>query len=108
MVILLEFIIVVKAIHLSFKILQTASLFQGYVAFGIGAMFCLQTVINIGAASGGMPTKGLTLPLVSFGGSSLIVCCAAMGILLRIDYEWRHRVFGNLPPSLSRRGKSRI
>ncbi|MCR5537305.1 MAG: putative lipid II flippase FtsW [Succinivibrio sp.] len=102
MVILLEFFIVCKAIHLSFKILHTASLFQGYVAFGIGVMFCMQTVINIGAASGGLPTKGLTLPLVSFGGSSLIVCCAAMGILMRIDYEWRHRIFGALPHSVNK------
>lgn len=95
-VIILEFILVVKAIRLSFKILKQKSLFQGYVVFGIGVLFCLQTVINIGAASGGLPTKGLTLPLISYGGSSLIVCMWALGILLRIDYEWRNHLLGDL------------
>ena len=45
-------------------------------------------MINIGAASGALPTKGLTLPLVSYGGSSLFVSIAAIAILLRIDFEW--------------------
>lgn len=87
----LEFFLVFKAISLSAKILRLGPTYQGYVVFGIGLLFCLQTVINIGAASGGLPTKGLTLPLVSYGGSSLLVCMAALGILLRIDFEWRNR-----------------
>ena len=45
-------------------------------------------------ASGALPTKGLTLPLVSYGGSSLIMSICAVAILLRIDYEWRNRIFG--------------
>lgn len=95
-VIFLEFIIIAKAIILSSKILRQRSQFQGYVAFGIGLFFCLQTVINIGAASGGLPTKGLTLPLISYGGSSLVVCMWMLGILLRIDFEWRTRQLGDL------------
>ncbi len=93
-VIALEFIIVARAIMLATKILKQRAQFQGYVAFAIGLFFCLQTVINIGAASGGLPTKGLTLPLVSYGGSSLIVCVWAIAILLRIDYEWRTEQLG--------------
>ncbi len=89
-VILLEFIIVVKALILGFSILRKAPVFQGFLASGIGVWFCLQTTINIGVAAGGLPTKGLTLPLVSFGGSSMIVFCIAIGILLRIDFEKRH------------------
>ena len=89
-VILLEFILVYKAIVISFNILRKAPLYHGYVAFGIGVWFCLQTVINIGAASGALPAKGLTLPLVSYGGSSLFVSIAAIAILLRIDFEWRN------------------
>lgn len=88
-VIVLEFIIIIKAVSLAVSILRQCPLFQGYVAFGIGLFFCLQTVINIGAASGGLPTKGLTLPLVSYGGSSLVVCMWALAVLLRIDYEFR-------------------
>lgn len=93
-IIVLEFIIVYRAIVLAFSILRHKILFQGFVAFGIGIWFCLQTVINIGAASGALPTKGLTLPLVSYGGSALIVNVIAIAILLRIDFEWKHRVFG--------------
>ena len=93
-VIFLEFIIVTKAIILATRILRQRAQFQGYVAFAIGLFFCLQTVINIGAASGGLPTKGLTLPLVSYGGSSLVVCIWAVAILLRIDYEWRTEQLG--------------
>ncbi|MBQ4246124.1 MAG: FtsW/RodA/SpoVE family cell cycle protein, partial [Succinivibrio sp.] len=90
--ILLEFVIVYKAISLGFKILKEDAIYQGYVAVGIGAWIALQTFINIGAASGGLPTKGLTLPFISYGGSSLMVFCTAIGILLRIDYEWRNKV----------------
>lgn len=96
LVILLEFILVFKALTLSFKILKQRSQFQGYVAFGFGMFFCLQTFINIGAALGGLPPKGLTLPLISYGGSSLVMCMWAIGILLRIDFEWRHHKLGEL------------
>lgn len=95
-VIFLEFVIVFKALFLSFRILRQRSQFQGYVAFGFGMFFCLQTFINIGAASGGLPPKGLTLPLISYGGSSLVMCMWALGILLRIDFEWRHHKLGEL------------
>ena len=89
MVIILEFIIIYKALHLGFEILRNGPEFQGFVASGIGVWFCLQTTINIAVASGAMPTKGLTLPLVSFGGSSMIVFCVAIAVLLRIDFELR-------------------
>ena len=88
-VIILEFVIVFKALKLGFEILRNGPKFQGFVASGIGVWFCLQTTINIAVASGAMPTKGLTLPLVSFGGSSMIVFCVATAVLLRIDFEMR-------------------
>ena len=62
-----------------------------YINHQLSAWFAIQTFINIAAASGGIPTKGLTLPLVSYGGSSLMVFCAAVAILLRIDFEWRNK-----------------
>lgn len=89
-VIALEFFIVVKALRLGFGILKNGPVFQGFVSVGIGLLFCMQTTINIGVASGALPTKGLTLPLVSFGGSSMIVCCSAVAVLLRIDFELKH------------------
>ncbi|MBO8415089.1 MAG: putative lipid II flippase FtsW [Proteobacteria bacterium] len=88
-VLCLEFFIVLKAVLLGMAILRRGPDFKGFAAFGIGLWFCLQTVINIGAASGALPTKGLTLPLISYGGSSLMLSMAAVAIVLRIDFEWR-------------------
>lgn len=61
--------------------------FQGLLAHGISAWFFAQMVVNIGVTIGMLPTKGLTLPFVSFGGSSILINCIALAILLRIDYE---------------------
>jgi cell division protein FtsW len=63
--------------------------YQAYVAFGLGIWLAIQAVINLGVNMGVLPTKGLTLPLVSYGRSSLIVTLAALGLLLRIDLENR-------------------
>jgi cell division protein FtsW len=59
--------------------------YGSYVAFGISVLFGLQALINLAVAMAVLPTKGLTLPFVSYGGSSLLVCSAAMGILLNIS-----------------------
>ena len=61
--------------------------FAAYTAYGIGIWLGLQAFINIGVNMGVLPTKGLTLPLMSYGGSSLIVNCIAIGLLLRISLE---------------------
>ena len=88
-VIILEFILVYKAFAIGRKALQQTQIFSGYVAIGIAIWFAFQTAVNVGAASGVAPTKGLTLPLVSYGGSSLITIALAVGLLLRIDFETR-------------------
>ena len=62
-------------------------LFQGYLAYGLGLWLALQAFINIGVNMGVLPTKGLTLPLLSYGGSSLVVSMAALALLLRIHHE---------------------
>ena len=59
--------------------------YEAYVCFGAALMFAGQVFINMGASSGLLPTKGLTLPFVSYGGSSLIMNCALLGIILRIS-----------------------
>jgi cell division protein FtsW len=59
--------------------------YGAYIAFGISVLFGLQALINLAVAMSVLPTKGLTLPFVSYGGSSLLVCAAAMGILLSIS-----------------------
>lgn len=78
-----------KAIAIGRRALQSDQPFEGYLACGIGIWIAFQSAVNIGAASGMLPTKGLTLPLVSYGGSSLLVVSIVIGLLLRIDFEWR-------------------
>jgi cell division protein FtsW len=63
--------------------------FAALVAQGIGVWIGVQTFINMGVNVGVLPTKGLTLPLLSFGGSGIVANCIALAILLRIDYENR-------------------
>jgi len=68
--------------------------FAALVAQGIGVWIGVQAFINIGVNMGVLPTKGLTLPLLSFGGSGIVANCAALAILLRVDYENRRLLRG--------------
>jgi len=63
--------------------------FSAWLAYGIGLWFGIQSLFNMGVNMGVLPTKGLTLPLMSYGGSSLVVMCMALALLLRIDVETR-------------------
>jgi len=65
--------------------LKARDAFGCYLGFGITAMFGLQALVNLGVVLGALPTKGLPLPFVSFGGSTLVVDLFAMGILLNIS-----------------------
>ena len=85
----LSFVLVLKALLLGQRALRQKRPFSGYLAQGIGIWFAFQVGVNMGAASGLIPTKGLTMPLVSYGGSSLLVSLVAVALLLRIDYEVR-------------------
>lgn len=62
-------------------------MYAAYVAVGLASLFSLQTIINIGVNTGLLPTKGLTLPFYSYGGSSLIICCVMVAVVIRINYE---------------------
>ena len=68
--------------------------FAALVAWGIGVWVGVQTFINMGVNMGVLPTKGLTLPFLSFGGSGIVANCVALAILLRIDYENRRLLRG--------------
>jgi cell division protein FtsW len=89
LILILIFSLVIKAILIGKKALEAKEQFGGYLAFGIGVWFAFQSMVNVGAAAGIVPTKGLTLPLISYGGSSLIIMSVAVSILLRIDHECR-------------------
>jgi len=80
---------VVFALQIGSKALANERPFDGFVAYSIGIWFSFQTAVNVGASSGVLPTKGLTLPLVSYGGSSLIIMSIAVALLVRIDFEMR-------------------
>ncbi|HEY7771854.1 MAG TPA: putative lipid II flippase FtsW [Marinagarivorans sp.] len=87
-------VLVVCFVIVVWRILRLASLayrqerfFASYCAIGIGMLFSAQAFINMGVASGLLPTKGLTLPFVSSGGSSLLVCSALIALVLRLGWE---------------------
>lgn len=68
---------------------QAGHAFAAYSAYGIALTWCGQAFINIGVNTGLLPTKGLTLPFISYGGSSMVMCCVGVAVLLRIEWELR-------------------
>ena len=76
-----------RALVLGLRAVEMGRGFSGYCAFGVGLWLGLQALVSIGVNLGVLPTKGLTLPLVSAGGSSVLMTCAAVGLLLRVSYE---------------------
>lgn len=66
-------------------------IYAARLAQGVGFLLVFQAVINIGVNLGVLPTKGLTLPFISYGGSSMLICCAAMGLLFAVDRQTRSR-----------------
>lgn len=82
-------VIVLRMLMIARHAQRASHLFAAYVAYGIGLWIGIQTLINLGVSAGALPTKGLTLPLMSSGGSSILVVCVAIAIVIRIDYETR-------------------
>ncbi len=76
-----------RIFRLAIRAANSERLFEAYVAVGIGTWLGLQAFINLGVNMGLLPTKGLTLPLISYGRSSLIITIISIGILLRIHHE---------------------
>ena len=86
--------IVARAFMIGRRAASLERYFPALVAQGIGLWIGAQAVINIGVNTGMLPTKGLTLPLVSFGGSALVATCCAVAVLLRVDWENRQLMRG--------------
>lgn len=78
-----------RAFEIGRQAVRLESVYSGLVAQGVGLWIGVQALINIGVAIGVFPTKGLTLPLVSYGGSSIVITLCAVALLLRVDYENR-------------------
>ncbi|ATA26706.1 cell division protein FtsW [Brenneria goodwinii] len=86
---LMIFFVAFRAMSIGRRALEINQRFSGFLACSIGIWFSFQTLVNVGAAAGMLPTKGLTLPLISYGGSSLLIMSTAIVLLLRIDFETR-------------------
>lgn len=84
---LLFAVFITRLFKLSLKLLKQRNGFSGYVVFGFSVMVALQVFINVGVAAGLLPTKGLTLPFLSYGGSSLIILMIAFAVVLRAQWE---------------------
>jgi cell division protein FtsW len=80
-------LLVGRAFWIGLKCVEMRRHFAGYCAFGVALSLGLQSFVSIGVNLGLLPTKGLTLPLISSGGSSVLGTCAAIGLLLRVSYE---------------------
>jgi len=79
----------VRALRLGRKAQLAGHSFAAYSAYGIAMMWTGQAFINIGVNAGILPTKGLTLPFISYGGSSLVICCISLAVVLRVEWEMR-------------------
>jgi cell division protein FtsW len=86
-VLILFAVLIWRAFVIAAQAERAGHFFAAYLANGLALWFALQSMINVGVNMGVLPTKGLTLPLVSAGGSSMLVMCAAVGLLLRINLE---------------------
>ena len=86
--------VAIRGLYVGLAAEARGMLFHAYLAYGLAIMWCGQILINVGVNIGLLPTKGLTLPFLSYGGSSLVVCCVCLGLLLRIDWERRQAAQG--------------
>ena len=91
LVLVLFGIVCARAFKIGLRAVEQGQAFAGYCAFGVGLWLSVQALVSVGVNLGVLPTKGLTLPLISAGGSSLIMTCAALGLVLRVSYEVSQR-----------------
>ena len=80
-------LLILHTFKIALKAEQEEEPFAAFVAYGLGIWFGFQSFVNMGVNMGILPTKGLTLPLMSYGGSSMIIMCSAMGLLFRVHSE---------------------
>ena len=79
--------IVLRGFRIARKAIDVDRSFAGYLAYGAGLLIGAQVLINVGVNTGVLPTKGLTLPFISYGGNSLLVCAMLMGLIQRASFE---------------------
>lgn len=90
-------ILILRGLKIGWNAYQQERLFAAFTAYGMTFWLGLQAAINMGVNAGLLPTKGLTLPLLSYGGASIVVNCMVVALLLRIDHENRWQSLGLRP-----------
>lgn len=93
-VIALYALLIGRVMHIGRRAQKAGEAFAAYLCFGVGLIFAGQAFVNMGVSSGLLPTKGLTLPFISYGGSSLIISCVMLAVVLRIEHSLRAPVRG--------------
>ena len=79
--------LILRIFNVAKQNLAAGKMFAALATFGIAILFSFQVFINMGVSSGLLPTKGLTLPFISYGGSSLLICCVLMAFVMRVQWE---------------------
>ena len=87
MIVALLFALSFRIFYIGRESLLRKNFFGFYFSYGVALLLGMHTFINVGVACGLLPTKGLTLPLISYGGTNLITVCLMIGLILRVDYE---------------------
>ncbi|MBN1007701.1 putative lipid II flippase FtsW [Amphritea sp. ZJ14W] len=105
LVVCLYGLIAVRMFRIGRRAEKLQQFFMAYLSYGFAIMLTGQALINIGVNVGALPTKGLTLPLVSYGGSSLVVSCVMIAIVMRVDYELK-RLLADAPATAKQRKKT--
>ncbi|MEC7008752.1 MAG: putative lipid II flippase FtsW [Pseudomonadota bacterium] len=80
-----------RIVFMGYRFLVEKREFEAYVCFGFALIFAGQAFVNMGVSSGLLPTKGLTLPFISYGGNSLFISCMMVGVLLKLERSRSHR-----------------
>ena len=88
-VIALFSVLIFRAFVIAGRAIESGQSFNGYLAYGLALSLAFQAWINIGVNLGALPTKGLALPFMSYGGNNLVASCVALGLLMRIDRDTR-------------------
>ena len=80
-----------RIVFMGYRFLVEEREFEAYICFGFALIFAGQAFVNMGVSSGLLPTKGLTLPFISYGGNSLFISCMMVGVLLKLERSRSHR-----------------
>lgn len=106
LLILLFAVLVSRIFRIGNRALSLARPFAGYMCYGFSILIVAQVVINVGVNTGFLPTKGLTLPLISYGGSSLIITLSSLFVVARVDIENRRSKNADINLEESAKSKS--